>query len=144
MNNSNLPENFLESPILSEQSLEFDTDLHDFHAELASVFGDIGEPSLSVADNLSDASTAPETLYPSPSAQQQGMGLGFGGEADLNSFNAHLPNNTKINPNNFMEEPEGACWRIKTLDFGNGLIEVVATKKSQKSYLIWNKTQEKK
>ena len=135
-------ENFLESTILREQSTTFSDDLQDFHAELASVFGGIGEPSLYVDNNLLDASTALKTPLPYPNAQRMGTGLGFGGEADLNSFNAHLPNDKplKINPDNFLVEPDGPCWRVKTLDFGHGLIEVVASKQFEKFRPKNNKT----
>ena len=132
MNNANLPEkNSFQSPIESEQSTEFSNSLQAFHAELASVFGDIGQPSFSPANALKDAST---DKNPSPylSAQQQGMGQVFGGEADLNLFNAHLRNPKKINPANFLVEPESPCWRVKVQEFGNGIVEVVASKQFEK------------
>ena len=31
-----------------------------------------------------------------------------------------------------MDEPEGGCWRIKVIDFGNRLVEVVASKQYEK------------
>ncbi len=132
LNSKTLPQNFLESPILREQSTPPCNDLESFHAETVRVFGDcVGLPvthvrSPSVASD--DAKNPPLSLPRSDSD----CGLGFGGAADLNSSNAHLTNDTKINPSHFTEEPEGGCWRIKVIDFGDRLIEVVASKQYEK------------
>ena len=139
MNNSQTDKNFLESPILREQSTSFDNDLHNFHAELASVFGNIGEPSLypdetllSDATNDKNSSTRQERTQSASDREDAKRGLVFGGEADLNLFNAHLRNDEKINPNNFMVEPDSPCWRIKVQEFGDGIVEVVASKQFEK------------
>lgn len=47
-------------------------------------------------------------------------------------FNAHLRNKQLINPNNFLEEPNSPCWRVKVQEFGNGIVEVVASKQFEK------------
>ena len=161
--NANLPnKKFIQSPIECKRLAPDDVDLCAITAQLASVFGDIDKPLLSPVSALGGSVTTVDgdiidgsckcestqeqsySVSETPSASLprsvSDAALGFGGEADLNSFNAHLPNDTKINPNNFMEEPDGACWRIKTLDFGHGLIEVVASKQFEKFRPKNNKT----
>lgn len=134
MNNENPPEKKLESPILRKQSTPFTDEVQRLHAELASVFGDIGEPVLFVDDGLCDASTDRETPTPPPRAQPEKGVTGFGGEADLTLINGHIPTDKpkKINPDNFLIEPDSPCWRIKVQDFGLGIIEVVASKQYEK------------
>ena len=135
MNNSNFPEKFLQPSVVGKQSTSFDNDLQSFHAELASVFGDIGEPVLHVDNVLHDASEATETPSPHPAAQRQRGVQGFGGVADLTLINGHIPTDKplKINPDNFLIEPDSPCWRIKVQDFGLGIIEVVASKQFEKT-----------
>ena len=118
----------------SEQSTEFENDLLSFHAELASVFGDIGSPVLFVDNALPDTCSTTETPSRVQCAHAQGHGQGFGGEADLTLINAHIPTDkpSKINPQNFLIEPDSPCWRIKVQDFGMGIIEVVASKQFEK------------
>ena len=135
MNNENPPEKKLESPILRKQSTPFTDEVQRLHAELASVFGDIGEPVLYVDNALPVSSTDNKTPTPHADAQLSSGATGFGGEADLVLINAHIPDNTndeKIDFKNFMEEPTTPCLVVKVQDFGDKIIEVVAYKQFEK------------
>ena len=114
----------------SKQSTDFENELLSFHAELAAVFGDIGQPVVT-HDKPSLVSLGDETPLPESQAQLCASGQGFGGEADLVLINAHIPND-KINPRHFQVEPDSPCWRIKVQDFGAGIVEVVAIKQFEK------------
>lgn len=114
----------------SKQSTDFENELLSFHAELAAVFGDIGQPVFT--HDKPPHSMYGETLsFPDLGASPSSETRGFGGEADLVLINAHIPTD-KINPRNFQVEPDSPCWRVKVQDFGAGIVEVVAIKQFEK------------
>lgn len=134
MHSSNSTQKNLKPPVLRKRQLCDDNDYKAFSAKLSSVFTDIGEPSFFVDNVLVCSSDDGKTPYPRLSAQQRVGGQGFGGEADLNLINGHITDSKplKISPDNFREEPDSPCWRIKVQDFGLGIVEVVATKQFEK------------
>lgn len=89
MNKSKLPKKIEQSSIVEKQSTSFECGLETLHAELASVFGDVGEPVIHVDNALPDSLTELKPAHPSARAQPEGMGLGFGGEADIDLYIGH-------------------------------------------------------
>ena len=117
----------------SKQSTDFENELLSFHAELAAVFGDVGKPL--VTHDKQNAGDSQRAVY-APAPTHGGEGATAAGEAGLVLINAHIPNDIptkKINPKNFMIEPDSPCWRIKVQDFGSGIVEVVAIKQFEKA-----------
>jgi len=106
--------------------------LQSFHAELASVFGDIGTPSLSPDNALCCSSAEAETPCPSLAAQRAGSGLGFGGEADIDLYIGHLdtslPTDKATYRERYSDALEGFYYLVSVDSYGKGYSDGTVTK----------------